>query len=350
VLPLHIHPPTHPPTQPCRRCEAFRPRLPECSVQTASLGVWALGKLRWRPGAAWASAFLSGSLPLLPLAGPQELTAMAYGVSSIHAAPDAAWLGAFRRQCSAQLQGFTQAELAQMLSALVAVQGLDYRDPALRAWLGRLTQQQRPHLDECSAAELSLLLAALARARYKPPAAWLERFEAAALARLQAFSCRALCQVIWAYAQFGPNVNFGFLHECLHALTVQLDCSNGQDLSSVVYAMGKMRLRPKRAWVAAFLVNCRSKMGLLAPHQLVHVLWGLAQLDVVPPTEWLRGYVRAARPALAQLPALELRRLRDALQRMEMDPQPDWLFDFSEHVEGLAAAAVAKGAAEGGAG
>ncbi len=312
-------------------CAATQPKLAACSVQTASLSVWALGKLRWRPDALWMSTFLEASLQLLPQAGPQELTAMVYGLSCMQAQPSAEWLVCYQQQCSARLPDFTQAELVQLLTALPGLQ-LDIREPPLRRWLGRVAARQQEQLAACSATELSLLLAALARLRYKPPAAWLAHYEDVCLHKLPGFSCRALCQVVWAYGQFGPNVSFGFLHRCLDALGPRLDHSNGQDLASVVYAMARMKLRPDKAWVTSFLVNSKAKMGLLAPHQLVHVVWGLSRLRVIPPVDWLRVFVRAARPALRALSAADMQKLDVALQALEMDPQPDWLFDFCEVV------------------
>lgn len=64
-----------------------------------------------------------------------------------------------------------------------------------------------------------------------------------------------------------------------------------QELATLVWALGRLRLIPPEAWVDAIWVESYEALPRMSPGQMSSVLWGAVRLGQAPPEEWMRRFL-----------------------------------------------------------
>jgi hypothetical protein len=98
----------------------LRPALPKAlSPRALGLTAWALGKMGLKLRPDFATALLDGFKAQLHCAGPRELALLSHGLAGCGCRPEGQWVGVFLHRVEGQLPGFSPADLAMLLGALV---------------------------------------------------------------------------------------------------------------------------------------------------------------------------------------------------------------------------------------
>ena len=96
----------------------------------------------------------------------------------------------------------------------------------------------------------------------------------------------------------------------------RLDAATPQDISNLLYALARLRFRPKAAWTRVMLMCMLPKLTAFNPQHLANTIWALSRLRVRPSQYWLLEFSTAVQSRLGGFSLIEARQVRDALALM----------------------------------
>eukprot|EP00775_Hariotina_reticulata_P006973 gene6973-7187_t len=166
--------------------------------QDAANALWALVRLRQRPGSSWLVAAMAGSWAVLRSAGAQELSNMLWGWAKLGVTPTPAWVADWLRAMNRAMSSYCAPALASSVYALAV---LRFRPP--QVWCEALLCESQRQMAAFGAQELSNLIWALAVLQLHPGREWLQDFEMQAAAEAGSFNAQELSVVCWSLARLG---------------------------------------------------------------------------------------------------------------------------------------------------
>lgn len=271
-----------PPPHEQLRCllhELATPRsLRTAQAQDVSLGLYAAAVLGLQVDEEQLQPLLSAAAAALPAAAPQAVSLSLWAVASLQYRPGAEWLSAAEGRAT---------ELLQLQQQRRAVGGSSDGSSSF------------------APQGLHQLLWAMARLRWVPGSAFMDAFWRASGQSLRYMTPHGTSGLLWAAATLGTPPPDAWSHTCLERLREQLDAGStgSQDVVNALWAIARMRgtgaaptdspLAPGAAWLSSALCAARRTMPSASPQELALLLWACGRLEVRPDQAWMQDWLVA---------------------------------------------------------
>lgn len=334
---------------------AMLPRAAPAQVANFALGCSKIGA----PPPEWAETLLNASEKCMPAFRPQGLSKLLVAVGRLKLQPSAAWIDAFGAASAATLPSLDAREL---LSLATEMRRSGLQPPA--AWIAALHAASAPALRSLDAAARPALVTALktwppegAPEGWEPPGAMAPapvvitrpaRAPAPPAAPVAPAPLRQLITAAVSGSAPAPAALAAFW--ALPPAELR-----PAEQAGALRALGKLRLAPPAAWLAAFWTASAAALPELAPAELTWLLAAAGQLGTRPPAAWQDAFFARSATALPSYSAAELSASLLALSRLAPGvraPTP-WLqacwsavdaavpsFNAQDHAECLSALAA----------
>ncbi|KXZ52897.1 hypothetical protein GPECTOR_8g277 [Gonium pectorale] len=303
---------------------AMASRLGDMSGSDLAGVVSALGALRFSDRAVSEQLLLALSLRLYECRA-QELPNVLVAAALLGVPPDSDFRLAFYRAVRAQVRRFGPRELAMTLWAYGAI-GTDVLEEAVLV----LLENSRPKLGLFTPLQLAKAAQGLAALRYRPPAEWVEAYNAAMRAALRRCGSRELCALLLALASLQVGLDDTTRATLLvHTLRV-LPSLEPSELALSIAALGRLTSAGAPALLDLDMSGrvldataAALRRGAFSGPELGQLLEGLTRLSLQPPLGWMQDYVEALQPRLRELDARQLSGVLGSLAAQQYRPQPE---------------------------
>lgn len=134
--------------------------------------------------------------------------------------------------------------------------------------------------------------------------------------------------VDWDRETNGSRVRQDWLNGWLKASEREMGGGDLRHLSSSLWALGKLELRPPRLWILSWLAEFQRKVQEGTPHELGIAIYSLAMLDERPGDQWMRTWLGAFLGRMGEADARSLANAAWGLSRLKCFPPRQWMEEW----------------------
>lgn len=318
-------------------CEALRYQLSACTAKSLGQAMWGLAILNFSPGRDWMEEFCKVVQSKFFYCTPFQLAICLWGIARLGHQPAKYFVNCALETSFNHLSRLSPQQLANTIWAL---HKWSHRpDDRWLAQFCRAVQQQQEFLE---AQEISQVLFSFVKLNYKPESEWIEVMASTACRRVASMTPLQCGNTLWALAVWSFKLSDHQMTSFLAGVREKLNAHSASSLSTLAWALGRLKFLPCKHWIQLFLATSARQLGMYAIRHHVTTVVTLARWGVKPDAWYFMQWFHYSQIKLCQGNPRQLSQLSRALGVLCQPAPSQWVTQLLTSFVSLARGATVK--------